>query len=80
MIVPKAAVDKDDSRVLWKHHVRCAGQITGMETIAKALGEKVLSNLSFELGILRSNRRHHLAPGFLVHCIRHFSLYQINLA
>jgi len=72
MVVPKATVNEDDSRVLWEHYVRRAGQIEGVETIAKAPREKTPPNLGFELGILRSNRRHHLAPGLSVYRIRHF--------
>ena len=73
MVVPKAAVNENDSRILGEYDVRRAGQIAGVETIAKALCEKTPPNLDFELGILRSNCRHHLASGLPVYCIRHFS-------
>ena len=61
VVVPKASVDENDSRVPGQNNIWCAGQVFSMETVPKSKSVERATNNHFGAGTFAPNRPHHLA-------------------
>ena len=62
MSVPETAVDEDAGAVFSKHDVRTPRQTRMVQTIPESVGEQVLPDYHFRLGVGRVNGSHVFVP------------------
>lgn len=59
MRVPKTAIDKQNSLMLRKNHIRATGESAAMQAVSKTTRMEGFANLKFGVGILSTNPGHH---------------------
>ena len=80
MSMPEAAVDENDSTVLWKDDVRTSGEASCVYAISKALAPKSVAQEHLWASILGSVMRHTNISLFRSHCYncRYANLHRLQ--
>jgi hypothetical protein len=71
MLVPKAAVNKNDNTIFRKDDIGGPRKIFHVQPIAKATGMKKFPSLHFWGSVLASDARHHPASGRRIDYVDH---------
>ena len=66
MPVPKTAMNKDHSPVLWENQIRLAWNVLDIQAVAEAAPMQCFTQNPFRLGVLAPNCGHNAGPRRLV--------------
>lgn len=72
--MPKTAVNKNHSFILWQDYVRFSREVLSIDSEPKTMAVNKRSNMQFRPSILATYLRHIVAADFLVMHVRHISL------